>query len=93
MLDAYPPELRDFVAQKIACGQFKSADEFAIEAAKVYREMDLRHNALKQSVVDGIADIDAGNCYELDDDAQLHQFFEDLKGEGRQRLGDAGRGA
>jgi Arc/MetJ-type ribon-helix-helix transcriptional regulator len=93
MLDAYPPDLRDFVAQKIASGEFKSADEFAVIAAKVYREMDQRHRELKQSVMQGIRDIESGNCVVLNGDDELHEFFEALKREGRKRLEEATRRA
>jgi Arc/MetJ-type ribon-helix-helix transcriptional regulator len=92
MLEAYPPDLRDFVAQKIAAGEFKSADEFAIHAAKVYREMDRRHRELKESVAEAIAELESGNYIELKGEDELHEFFEELKREGRKRLADAAKG-
>lgn len=88
MLDIYPPDLRDFVVQKIAAGEFKSADEFAVRAATIYRDMDLRHQELKESVQEAIADLEAGRYTELRNDEELHEFFEQLKREGRKRLAD-----
>jgi Arc/MetJ-type ribon-helix-helix transcriptional regulator len=86
MLDIYPPDLRDFVAQKIASGEFKSVDEFAIRAATIYRDMDRRHQELKESVHAAIADLDSGNYIELKTDEELKQFAEDIKRRGRERL-------
>jgi Arc/MetJ-type ribon-helix-helix transcriptional regulator len=88
MLEIYPPELRDFVAQKIASGEFKSADEFAVRAATIYRDMDRRHQELKESVQAGIDDLEAGRYTELRNENELREFFEQLKHEGRKRLAD-----
>lgn len=87
MLDAYPPDIRDFVLQKVASGEFKSADEFAIEAARVYRESDLRRQELKRLVDEGVADIESGNYIVLQNNEELHEFCEKIKREGRERLG------
>jgi hypothetical protein len=89
MLDAYPSDLQAFVQQKIATGEFKSADEFAVQAARVYREIDLRHQKLKQSVVEAIADIEAGNYLHLKSDDELRQFGEDVNRRGRERLSES----
>ncbi len=86
MLENYPPDLREFVAAKIASGQFKSADEFAIRAAELYRHMDCRHEELKRAVAEGIAQIEAGDYLEFRDDDELHEFFEGVKRRGRELL-------
>ena len=88
MLENYPPDLRDFVNQKIADGEFKSADEFAIRAAMVYRDVDRRRQELKASVQEGIDDIEAGRGIELSSKEELHEFFEEIKREGRKRLAE-----
>jgi Arc/MetJ-type ribon-helix-helix transcriptional regulator len=88
MLDIYPQDLREFVIQKIASGEFKSADEFAIRAATIYREMDRRQQDLKESVQAAIADLESGNYIELKNDEELKQFAEDIKRRGRERLAD-----
>lgn len=87
MLDAYPPDIRDFVLQKVASGEFKSADEFAVEAARAYRDRDLRQKELKRLVDEGVADIESGNYIVLKNKEELHEFFETIKREGRERLG------
>jgi hypothetical protein len=86
MLDAYPPDLRDFVAQKIASGELKSADEFAVHAAELYRDMDSRHAEMKRAVELGLQQLDAGDSIELKGDEELQKFFEDLKRRGREQL-------
>lgn len=91
MLDDYPPDLRDFVAQKIASGEFKSADEFAIQAARVYREMDQRHADLKQAVAEGLAQIESGDYIEINGEQELHDFFEGVKKRGREKLAKRGQ--
>lgn len=83
------PTLQALVQQKIACGEFKSADDFAVQAAKVYLEIDRRHRELKQSVTDAIADLEAGDDLELKDNDELRQFAEDVKRRGRERLRSA----
>ena len=89
MLDAYPSDLQALVQQKIACGEFKSADDFAVQAARVYLEIDRRHRELKQSVTDAIAALEAGDYLELKDNDELRQFAEDVKRRGRERLRSA----
>ena len=86
MLDSYPPEIRAFVQQKIAAGVFQSADDFAIEAAKLYREIDRRREELKAKVVAGIAQLEAGEFIDLDGDDELRDYFEDVKRRGRETL-------
>lgn len=93
MFDAYPPDLQAFVQQKIAAGEFKSADEFAVRAALVYRDIDLRHRELKQSVLESIADIEAGACRQLNGVEELRAFGEDIKRRGRERLDGASSGS
>jgi hypothetical protein len=86
MLDAYPPDLREFVAQKIAAGEFKSAEEFAVQAAELYRELDRRQADLKRSVEEGLAQIESGDYIELNGDEELREFFEGVKRRGRELL-------
>lgn len=86
MLDSYPPEIQAFVQQKIAAGVFQSADEFAIEAAQLYREVDRRREELKAKVAAGIAQLEAGEYIDLDGEDELQDYFEDVKRRGREKL-------
>ena len=89
MLEAYPPDLRDFVIKKIAEGTFGSPDEFAVEAASLYRELDDRHRALQALVEDGTKALDDGAYTEISDAESLELFFEQIKSRGRQVLRDS----
>jgi len=86
MPDAYPPDLRDFVNQKIAAGLFRSADEFAVEAASLYRELDQRHQELKQDVQEGIDQLEARDYLEIQGKEALKDFFGRIRDRGRERL-------
>jgi Arc/MetJ-type ribon-helix-helix transcriptional regulator len=86
MLDSYPPDIQQYVQQKIASGVFKSVDEFAIEAAALYCEMDRRRESLRAKIAQATAELDRGEGIVLDGEEQLHAFFEDIKAEGRRRL-------
>jgi Arc/MetJ-type ribon-helix-helix transcriptional regulator len=87
MLDAYPPDLRDFVIQKIADGSFRSADEFAVEAATLYRDLEARRVALRSEVQAGIDELDRGDFTEVVDEASLNSLFDDIKARGKAALG------
>lgn len=89
MLDAYPPDLKEFVLRKIASGEFGSADDFAVEAAELYREMDQRREELRVKIAEATAQIDAGEYIELNGEEELREFFEDVKRRGRERLKNA----
>ncbi len=89
MLESYPPDLRDFVIQKIANGSFRSADEFAIEAASLYRDLESRHINLQLKVAAGIKNIDDADFHEIADAKSLQTFFEGVKSRGQRSLGDS----
>jgi Arc/MetJ-type ribon-helix-helix transcriptional regulator len=87
MLDAYPPDLRDFVIQKIADGSFRSADEFAVEAAALYRDLETRHAVLRSEIQAGIDELDRGDFTEVVDEASLNSLFNNIKARGKAALG------
>jgi Arc/MetJ-type ribon-helix-helix transcriptional regulator len=86
MLDSYPPDLQEFVQQKIASGVFRSADEFAMEAAALYRDMDRRREELKAKIARATEELERGEGIVHEDEQQLRAFFEGIKAEGRRRL-------
>jgi Arc/MetJ-type ribon-helix-helix transcriptional regulator len=87
MLDAYPPDLRDFVIQKIADGSFRSADEFAVKAASLYKELEERRVELRSQVQAGLDELDRGDFTEVTDEASLDSLFERIKDRGSASLG------
>lgn len=86
MLDHYPADIQEFVKQKIAAGSFQSVDEFAVEAASLYQELDRRHQNLRQHVQEGIKQLDEGDVVELADDDALAKYFDRIKQRGRDDL-------
>ena len=81
--DAFPPDLEAYVQQEIAAGRFQSREEFALTAARTYREMDERRKQLKADIEAAIAEADAGLCEPLD--------IEELKKEILANMDDHGR--
>lgn len=86
MLESYPPEIQAFVQRKIAAGVFRSADEFALEAAELYFEMDRRREDLNAKVAEGIAQLESGEYIDVDGDEELRAYFDDVKRRGREKL-------
>jgi Arc/MetJ-type ribon-helix-helix transcriptional regulator len=64
--DAFPPDLEAYVQQEIAAGRFQSREEFALTAARAYRDFDERRKQLKADIEAAIAEADAGLCEPLD---------------------------
>ena len=86
MPGAYPPELSQYVQQKVASGEFQSEDDFIAEATRLYRELEARHDRLRRDVDHAIQQIDCGQGIKLNDEDELRRFFDDVKARGRQRL-------
>lgn len=82
MLDNYPADLQAFVKQKIAAGSFRSVDEFAVEAAALYQELDARHQELRKRVLAGAEQLENGDFIELSDDEELASYFDRIKRQG-----------
>ncbi len=86
MLDSYPPNIQAFVDQKIASGVFRSVDDFSIEAAELYLEMDRRREALKAKLANATAELDRGEGIVLEGLEEIGEFFTGIRTEGRRRL-------
>ena len=86
MAIGYPPDLRKFVQEQISSGEFGSEEEFAVFTATLYRDLQGRHQELRQHVQQGIAEIDRGEGIEIEGSENLRTFMDELKSQGRQRL-------
>ncbi len=53
-------DLQAYVQKKNANGEFGSAEEFAAEAIRVYRDLESGHEALRKEIQRRIAESDAG---------------------------------
>jgi len=55
-----PPDVRQFVDNAIASGEYQSEDEVVISAVRVLRELNERHEALRRDIQQAIASLDRG---------------------------------
>jgi hypothetical protein len=81
----YPPELEQYVQQKLANGEFRDREEFAVEAARLYRELEIRHQQLKDDIQAAIEESDRGESRPLDIEAIKRQIMEEFDEHGQPR--------
>jgi Arc/MetJ-type ribon-helix-helix transcriptional regulator len=62
----YPPDLEQFVQRKIETGLFRTRDEFAVEAARLYRDVEIQREQLKADVQAAIDECNRGFSEPLD---------------------------
>jgi len=79
-----PPELRQFVDQELAIGQYHSAEEVICAGLRLLRERRLYE--LRRDIQAGLEQLDRGEGIDLEDEQALRAFFDDIKARGRQRL-------
>lgn len=85
-----PSDIAQFIEQEIASGRYRSEDELVLDAVKVLRELKERHRRLSDDIQQGIRELDEGHGIELEGDAELQQFLNEIKAEGRKRLSENG---
>jgi len=74
-------DLDHYVDAKIASGDFASREEFFLETARVYRELEARHADLKSLVQQRIDEANQGRLAPLDVEsikAELAQELDEL---------------
>ena len=83
------PELEAFVHQKVESGRYSSASEVVRESLRLLEEKELnkqrRLDALREEIVKGIEDMEAGRYITLESKEDFENFFEQVKREGRRR--------
>ena len=62
-------ELQAYIDQKVASGEFDSAEDLAAEAIRVYRRMETDYELLRGEVQNRIKRADAGELIPMDMDA------------------------
>lgn len=78
MSTTVPPQFKQFVAQGIASGRFRSEEEAASEAFDLLQRREQKLDALRAEIQIGLDDIEAGRVFPLD--------IEDIKRRGYERL-------
>ncbi len=84
-LPYYPPDLDAYVEQKVRSGQFRSREDFAIEAARLYRDVESRHQSLKSDIAEALEQVKQGKTIPMDIEALKQELLEQLDGQGNPR--------
>lgn len=71
-------DLDHYVDAKIANGEFRSREEFFLETARIYRELEARHADLKSLVQERIDEANHGELAPLDIDAIKAELAQEL---------------
>ena len=71
-------DLDHYVDAKIASGEFGSREEFFLETARVYRELEARHADLKSLVRERTDEANQGELAPLDIDAIKAELAQEL---------------
>lgn len=78
-----PTELEQYVDEKIAAGAFASRDAFVVEAVRMYREFEFRHELLRTDIRAAIEEAERGMTAPLDIEAIRQELAEEIDEEGR----------
>lgn len=81
-MSTYPPDIEAYIEQKVASGQFRSRDEFAAEAARLYREMEVRRASLKADIAAAIDESERGLSAPLDIEAIKAELVDEIGPDG-----------
>ncbi len=85
-----PPELESFVNGKVAKGDYPSADAAIVDSVRRWHDDEVidcqLSEGVKQSVREGFAQIDRGECEEFDR-AGMRKFFQQLRDEAAEQVG------
>ena len=81
----FPTELQQLVREELATGVYSSEDELLMEAVRLLhqRETDLRN--FKSQLQNRLDRLDRGEGIELENEAALRAFFDDVQAQGQQR--------
>jgi antitoxin ParD1/3/4 len=84
MPSTIPPEFEQFVKHELTTGRYQSAEEVITDALRLLRDRKLYE--LRKEIRAGLEQLDRGAGIDIADEQALHEFFEDIKRRGRQRL-------
>ena len=66
MSESLPADVREFVKQAVATGEFSNEDEVVVAAVRTFRELTQRHEALRADIQLAIDEFDRGEGQPLD---------------------------
>ena len=76
-------DLDQYVDAKIASGEFRSREEFFLETARLYRELEARHADLKALIRERIEEADRDDLEPLDIDAIKAELAQEIDANGQ----------
>ena len=79
MLTALPPDVRQFVDNAIASGEYQSEEEVLVSAVRVLRELMERHEAIRRDIQQAIESLDRGDGTPLNMDEIKSELSERWK--------------
>jgi putative addiction module CopG family antidote len=85
MAYCFPPELQQLVRQELATGVYSSEDELLLEAVRLLHQREEDLQAFRAQLQERLDRLDRGKGIELEDEAALRTFFDDVEARGRQR--------
>jgi len=73
-----PTELEEFVAERVASGEYPSPEAVVSAGIQLLKERDKQRDALRQDIDAAIQQIENGDYFEYDE-ASLDEFFAELQ--------------
>ena len=86
-MHSFPPDLERFVQHELSTGRFQSTDELVYHSLRELRDRQQKREELRQTIRAGLDQLDRGEFIELDGEDAQREFFEQIKAEGRRKLG------
>ena len=77
----FSSDLQHFVQQELASGHYQDERELVLEAVRFYRDSNRRLEELRAEIKARRKSLDEGKGIELEDDAALEAFFDDIEAE------------
>jgi antitoxin ParD1/3/4 len=82
---ALPPDLQQFVQDQLAAGKYQSASDVVCDAVRLLRDRELTLEGLRNEIDRGVRQLDSGECVEIESEAALQAFFDDIETRSQQR--------
>ena len=76
-----PPDVQQFLQDQVADGCYRSQEELVIEALRLFRDGSRRFEEFRAQLRARVARLKRGEGIELEDDAALERFFDEIEAE------------
>ena len=78
-------DIKAYIAEKVASGEFETEEAFTSEAIRVYREMETDYNDLRSTVRDRLRQADEGYLAPLDTESIIAELEAKINEDGSPR--------